>query len=438
MRRIITLSAFVLLAVMASGQEPRLSHRNATGLFDGETLEGWVTTGGRYDGHARWWVDDEQIVGGQGPGRKGGLLYTAQRYRNFIFSCEVKIDWPFDSGIFVRMQPEGRGAQVTIDWREGGEIGAIYSDEFLLHNLEAGKSFRKDDWNRFTVRCVGPSMHLTVWMNGEEISDYVVPPEKEGFVADGLIGLQVHPGEASGEDEQVRFRNLFIRELPDFDPALFACDDHGQLTPTEAARIAGWRPLFDGRSLAGWEPSTQDARGYAVQDGVLVFPSQGPAGELRTERDYRDFELTVEFKTAYMCNSGLFLRASRDGKNAAYSGCEIQILDDFNWEEVSGDTLRPDQFTGGLYGALPNPHRDALRPLGRWNRYDVLYQGSRLRVKLNGIVLYDIDTHELETAKPPFARRAPSGFIGLQRHAPDQVEEGAYAWFRNLFIREIP
>ena len=53
--------------------------------------------------------------------------------------------------------------------------------------------------------------------------------------------------------------------------------------------------------------------------------------------------------------------------------------------------------------------------------------------------MYDVDTVDLERAKPPFAERAPTGFIGLQRHAPGKEAAGgkAFAWFRNLFVREL-
>jgi hypothetical protein len=84
-------------------------------LFDGQSLRGWVTRGGRYDGNARWSVEDGCIVGRQGPGGEGGLLYTEKRYTSFEFSLEVKLDYPFDSGVFLRMAPEGKGAQVTLD-----------------------------------------------------------------------------------------------------------------------------------------------------------------------------------------------------------------------------------------------------------------------------------------------------------------------------------
>ena len=132
-RRLILLC---LGAATSLSQEPRLNAANATGLLDGKTLAGWVTSGGRYDGTARWTVEKGFLVGRQGKGRSGGLIYTERPYRNFIFSVETNIDWPFDSGVFLRMVPRGggKGAQVTLDHRPDGEIGGIYADGFLKHN----------------------------------------------------------------------------------------------------------------------------------------------------------------------------------------------------------------------------------------------------------------------------------------------------------------
>ena len=106
-------------------------------LFDGKTLDGWVTKGGRYDGNAVWTVEDGAICGREGPDHAGGLLYTARKYACFILSLDVWMTRPNDSGIFVRMAPDARGAQVTLDDRDDGEIGAVYSDEFLAHNAKA-------------------------------------------------------------------------------------------------------------------------------------------------------------------------------------------------------------------------------------------------------------------------------------------------------------
>lgn len=431
----IDLSAPIVLPEPIDLPEPRLTD-DASRVFDGAGLEGWVTKGGRYDGHARWVVEDGAITGRQNEKLEGGLIYTEQAYRNFIVTLETRIDYPFDSGIFLRMSPRGKGAQVTLDYRPTGEVAGIYSDGWLMHNKFAKQKWKRDEWNRFTVRCVGRDMHITVWMNGELVTDYYLPEGSEGYAPTGLIGLQVHGGEHVPLETAARFRNIHVMELPEFDEAMFDADQRGQLTPTDRGSAHGWRPLFNGRDLTGWEPHPS-AEHYRANDGILIFPSTKGGGEIRTSADYRDFDLRLDFKISKMANSGVFLRATRDGKNPAYSGCEIQILDDFNWETVTGSKLQPYQLTGGLYGSVPRGDDTAHLPLGRWNTYEITYHGSRLRAVLNGKLLYDVDTFEVP-GKPPFRERAREGFIGLQRHAPDNVEGDAYAWFRNLYIREIP
>ncbi|MEZ6196183.1 MAG: DUF1080 domain-containing protein [Planctomycetota bacterium] len=431
----------VIFSVVASAQsapaEPRLAPDES--VFDGTSLEGWVTRGGRYDGTARWTVEEGAIVGRQGPNKSGGLIYTERHVRNGIISFETRIDYPFDSGVFLRMAPPGagKGFQVTLDARPGGEVGVIYADGFLAHNEAGLARFRRDDWNRVTVRWCGAAPRITAWLNGELLCDYTLPAEAaKDYAPTGLVGLQVHGGEQVPDSQSARFRSIRLRELPEFDPALFRVDDAGQLHATPAGASAGWTRLFDGESLEGWEPIGTKPADYVAGGGVLAFPKSGGDGYLRTLRDYRDFEYRMDFKIGRMCNSGLFLRGDRRGGNPAFSGCEIQILDDFNWERVTNSKLAPYQFTGGLYGSVPAGVRNALAPLGAWNTYRVRYVGTRIRVELNGHELYDVDTLEVP-GKPPFAERAPRGFIGLQRHAPEQAR-GDYAWFRNIWIREIP
>ncbi|HEX6885262.1 MAG TPA: DUF1080 domain-containing protein [Planctomycetota bacterium] len=410
-----------------------------TSLFDGRTLAGWTERGGRYDGDADWRVEEGCIVGRQGPGGEGGLLYTEKSYTSFELRLEVWLDHPFDSGVFLRMLPPAtglKGAQVTLDWREGGEIGAIYADGFLLHNQEGAQRFRRDAWNDLRVRCTGFDMQIEVELNGQPLTRFEQPSDAPGFAPAGRIGLQVH-GER-GDTGAARFRSVRIRELP-----VFADDFRGEPDTPPDARLAsaaaerGWRALFDGRSLAGWSVDGPAER-FRARDGVLDFLAQGGGGHLATVEDFQDFALRLDFRTARMANSGLFLRAARDGSNAAFSGCELQILDDFSWESVTGTKLKPWQFTGSLYGAVANPQRDALRPLGAWNTYEVLYRGSRLAVALNGRTLYDVDTHALVPEQgEPFAKRATTGFIGLQHHGAELPSEEAMVSFRNVFVRRL-
>jgi hypothetical protein len=410
-------------------------------LFDGRSLAGWVTRGGRYDGDARWSVEDGCIVGRQGPSGEGGLLYTERAYTCFELRLEARLDHPFDSGVFLRMVPrsaERKGAQVTLDWREDGEIGAIYADGYLAHNEGGRARFRADAWNDLCVRCTGFDMRIEVWLNGEKITDYAQPPDSAGYAPAGLIGLQVHG--ARGDTGAARFRHLRLRELPVLD-GVFEDDVRegrsGLVRLSPEAERQGWKALLDRRTLAGWSIAGEGGR-YRVEDGVLSFLARGGGGHLLTREDFRDFCLRLDFRLARMANSGLFLRAARDGTNPAFSGCELQVLDDFHWESVTGSKLRPWQFTGSLYGAVPPGERSALRPLGEWNTFEVLYRGSRLAVALNGRALYDVDTHALAPESgPPFAQRAPTGFIGLQHHGAEHVQDAVTVAFRNAFVRPL-
>ena len=440
--------AFVLVVAHGFGvaqapEEPIAQTASAAplSLFDGATLNGWVTSGGRYDGNARWTVEDGAITGREGPNAAGGLIYTDAFYRDFDLELDAWITYPFDSGIFLHMVPRelgvaqggGKGPQVTLDYRPGGEVGGIYADGYLFHNVQGSALWKRDAWNHLRVRCIGDPLQITFWLNGELLTDYTLPLNAGSFATEGRIGLQVHGARAEPEQSVVRFKNITLKKLDRERDGFWSVDDAGNLALTAAGKQAGWKSLFNGKDLTGWK-AAGDGTGYAVQDGAIAFLVDGNSPYLMTEEDYRDFDLRLDFKIAHMANSGLYLRSARDGGNPSFTGCEVQILDDFNWEEVTGSTLKPYQFSGGLYGSVAPKAKQALLPLGEWNTYEVHFHGSRLQTKLNGQILYDVDTLKVP-GDPPFAERVPAGFIGMQRHAPAQVEGEAYAWFRNLLVR---
>lgn len=393
-----------------------------TALPFGPDLAGWTTEGGRYDGGAIWSARAGTLTGRTGPDGEGGLIYTAREYTSYVLELDCRIDYPFDSGVFVHMVPRDRGlkgAQVTLDWRDGGEIAGIYSDGWLQHNEAAREVFRRDAWNHVEVRVSGFEMRVEVWLNGEKVTDYQLPSDAQGFASAGKIGLQVHG--AKPGDHQARFRNVRIRELPVFE--------------VREEQDSDWEELIGDADLSGWEMHGAQ-EGYRVEDGLLHLPARG-GGHLASSQDYRDFRLRLDFKIARLANSGLFLRAARDGSNPAFSGCELQILDDFNWETATGSELKPWQFTGSLYGAVA-PGTKALHPIGEWNTIEVLYRGSRLAAALNGRLLLDVDTHRLEPESgPAFEQRATEGFIGLQVHSPAGAEDGASVVFRGARVQRL-
>jgi len=420
-----------------------------TSLFDGETLEGWTTSGGRYDGKADWSVAEGCIVGREGPGGQGGLLYTEEKYAAFDLRFEIFLEYPFDSGVFCRMVPREpgnkKGAQITLDHRGlgtpgEGQIGAVYADGFLQENREGKEHYKRGEWNDVRVRCTGFDMHLEFWLNGEKLTDYTIEGDPGAYAPTGLVGIQVHGGGEEGK--HARFRNLRIKRLPIFPEELLRVRSEAPLSKllrvTEAGKEAGWKPLFNSRDLEGWKISGEEDR-YFVQDGILGFQASGGNGHIYTADDYTNFKLRLDFRPSKMANSGVFLRAARDGSNPAFSGCEIQIIDNFNWERVNNSTLRPYQLTGGLYGALASADHSALLPIGQWNTYEILYKGSRIACSLNGHVLFDVDTNDLVPVQgEPFDRRAKTGFIGLQHHGAHNVETDTVIQFRNIFVQPLP
>jgi thiamine biosynthesis lipoprotein len=194
-----------------------LDDPGAVPLFDGVSLDGWVDQGGRYDGRARWSLEDGCIVGRTAEDGAGGLLYTEGEYTDFELELEVRLTHPYDSGVFVRMvpRPGGRGGQVTLDDRPGGEIGGIYSDGWLAHQPLGTLVWRKDQWNHVRVLCEGADQHTMAWINGQLVVDHRLPAGAEGFAPSGRIGIQVHGGGAQqGHGGEARFRELTVRELP--------------------------------------------------------------------------------------------------------------------------------------------------------------------------------------------------------------------------------
>lgn len=189
-------------------------------LFDGSTLTGWTRHEG-LPGHGvagKWYVEDGAIVGVQDPPGQGGFLTTFRTFKDFEVELETRIDWPFDSGVFLRVGPTGRSHQVTLDYRPGGEVGGIYIPwgPGFVHNCPEGvERFKKDDWNRVKIECRGEPARIKVWVNGAMVTDFQhTEATTEGVPAEGTLALQIHPGGEGFDQSKARFRAIAIRELP--------------------------------------------------------------------------------------------------------------------------------------------------------------------------------------------------------------------------------
>lgn len=194
------------------------SNGDFVSLFNGDDLEGWrrhmnlpvEQVGGK------WEVVDGAIVGDQDPPGHGGFLVTTDKYENYVLRLETKLDYPVDSGIFLRVGEEGESHQITLDYRPEGMIGAVYMAYLkgYVQKNNAEDQFKKKEWNDIKVRIEGHPPRIQFWLNGEKVTDFQHTEETvKGAPKTGFVGLQVHPGGNYEAGKKVRFRNIQIKEL---------------------------------------------------------------------------------------------------------------------------------------------------------------------------------------------------------------------------------
>lgn len=187
----------------------------------------------------------------------------------------------------------------------------------------------------------------------------------------------------------------------------------------------GFFPLFNGQDLSGW---TGDTANYTVENGVLICNN---GRHIFTEMEYSNFILRFEFKLTPGANSGLGIRTPIGEGDPAYTGMELQILDDT--AEKYKD-LKDYQFHGSIYGMVP-AKRGALKPVGEWNAQEVVADGDRIKVTLNGSVIVDASLKEAAArgsldGNPHSGLLREKGHIALLGHG-DTLE------FRNLYLKEL-
>jgi 3-keto-disaccharide hydrolase len=188
-------------------------------------------------------------------------------------------------------------------------------------------------------------------------------------------------------------------------PAVTAVAQDQPNTLTPAQRQEGWKLLFDGTSLAGWEarptsnPSTDGD--WAVAEGALVCPGTS-AGWLGTTERFSNYHLTLDFRGSEKVNSGVFIRSDKQGQ-PHITGYELQIWD-----------YQPGGFnTGSLVGTAKAAATRILPD--EWNHYDITADGDHYTIVLNGTTL--LDTHDSKHS---------SGVVGFQCQKDNKIE------FRNI------
>ena len=207
----------------------------------------------------------------------------------------------------------------------------------------------------------------------------------------------------------------------------------GSVPPGAHPDTSGWDDLL--------KPDLSDAiytKGvWSFEGGILTATKDI---NLWTAKQYTDFVLDVEFKTADGTNSGVIVHCSNT-KMWIPNSVEIQIADDYSpkWAKAPASWR-----CGAVFGHLPASKRMVKKP-GEWNRFTITCKGSTIWVMLNGDTVTVMDMTQWTSAKTnpdgskipgwlskPVATLPLKGHIGFQgKHA------GAPIWFRKMKVKEL-
>ncbi len=228
-------------------------------------------------------------------------------------------------------------------------------------------------------------------------------------------------------------RLLITTVLFVFVAAAVAEDAPNTLTAKE--KQEGWRLLFDGQSTTGWMSiDSGSLPKTCVQEGAL---NPHPCDYmLVTDSPYENYVLSIDFKISPKCNSGIFVRTfplkPRRDNNIGYNGIEIAI----------DDTKEAGFYDTGAVYDLVKPTKNAMKPVGEWNRMVITSDRNLLTVELNGekVTRMNVDEWTEPDKRPDGSRHKfgvayknhpRKGYIGLQDHGGD-------CWYRNIKLKPLP
>jgi len=206
----------------------------------------------------------------------------------------------------------------------------------------------------------------------------------------------------------------------------------------QAEEPAQWVDLFNGKDLSGWVNVNTAEDTWSVRDGLLVC-SGHPIGVMRTEKQYENFLLHVEWRHMEAGgNSGVFAWSEGtvpEGKNLP-KGMEVQMLE-LDWPNqhrdkkgnpadiayvhgelfgANGLTAKPDNPRGSRSKSVEN----RCKGKGEWNVYDAVFVDGVVKLSVNGKFVNGVSQSSVK-----------KGYLCLE-------SEGAEIHFRDIRILELP
>ena len=410
MKSVITLA--LLLCVGSLGAAEKLKF---VPLFNGKDLTGW--TGEGYE------VKDGAIVCTP----KGKNLMTKAIYANYVLDFEFKLPPGGNNGLGIHYSGTGNPAYTGMEIQVLDNTAEKYKDlkDYQFHGsiytmVPAKKGHLKPvgEWNLQRVTVNGDD--IKVELNGTVITEAKLSELRKKFPKHE--GAKRNSGHIAfcGHGDAVAYRALKICEL----------SPHANVT---GAVEAGFRPLFDGRTLEGFKVPEGGEEHWIPINGILKY--DGKNKDLWTEKNYKDFTLAFDWRWTMPGPLKKRPILGADG-NPTGEQVDVQELDSgiyvrgssksqvnlWNWPVGSGEVYgyRTDGKQSAEVRAGVTPKEKADHPIGDWNRMLISVKGETLNVSLNGKEVI------IDAKLPGMNAEGP---IGFQHHH-------AAIDFANVYIRE--
>jgi hypothetical protein len=176
------------------------------------------------------------------------------------------------------------------------------------------------------------------------------------------------------------------------------------------------KKIFNGKDLTGW--TIHGTEKWYVENGELICES-GPDkgyGYLSTNKDYKNFVLTLQFKEEADGNSGVFIRSGID--SLKIRGWQVEVAP-------------PNAHTGGIYESYgrgwlikPKPEDEKHLKADDWNTLEIRVVNDEVTTKLNGHQMVHFKDEKIGQGE---------GFIALQIHDGGGIK---VRW-KNIKIKEL-
>ena len=201
--------------------------------------------------------------------------------------------------------------------------------------------------------------------------------------------------------------------------------------------------LFDGKTFNGWHSFNggKEITSWTIEDSAMVClgtAKDAHGGDIVTDNDYENFELTWDWKVTKGANSGVMYHVIENAKyKAPYeTGPEYQIIDDVGfpakleeWQKAAADYA--------MY--LPNDKKK-LNAVGEWNTSKIVFNKGQVEHWLNGEKIVEFRAWSDDWTKKkkdgkwkdyPDYGSAKKGKIALQDH-------GNKVYYKNIMILVLP